>query len=103
MEMKTFYVPVKDCELYCEQRGSGPLMIIMPDGSNDADVYFNRGAVYGNLGEYNLAIADFSKCIELNSNYGEAYYYRGITYQELGDKKKAQADFAKAKELGYKG
>ena len=39
MEMKTFYVPAKDCELYCEQRGSGPLMIIMPDGSNDAGVY----------------------------------------------------------------
>lgn len=39
MEKEIFYVPAEDVELYCEKRGSGPLLIIMPDGNNDCEPY----------------------------------------------------------------
>ena len=65
--------------------------------------YSNRGIAYGALGNFNKAVSDTTKAIELNPNFANAYYIRGIIYQELGETAKAQADFAKAKELGYNG
>ena len=52
---------------------------------------------------YDKALADFNKAIELEPNYGEIYHHRGECYEAMGDKLKAQADFAKAKELGFNG
>ncbi|MBE6032429.1 MAG: alpha/beta hydrolase [Clostridiales bacterium] len=39
MEKEILYIPAEDVELYCEKRGSGPLLIIMPDGTNDCEPY----------------------------------------------------------------
>ena len=39
MGKQTFYVEAQDCKLYCEKRGSGPLLVIMPDGTNDCELY----------------------------------------------------------------
>ena len=41
------------------------------------------------------AIADFTKAIQLNSNYTDAYYYRGMAYSDKGDFGHAVADFTK--------
>ncbi|MBE6031783.1 MAG: alpha/beta hydrolase [Clostridiales bacterium] len=39
MSKEIMYVQAQDCMLYCEKRGQGPLLVIMPDGNNDAGPY----------------------------------------------------------------
>jgi tetratricopeptide (TPR) repeat protein len=46
-----------------------------------AEAYYNRGLAYLNSGDYDKAITDFNKAIELNPVYVDAYYYRGLAYQ----------------------
>ena len=46
----------------------------------NAEAYYNRGIAYGDKGEYDKAIEDYSKAIELNPEYAEAYNNRGNAY-----------------------
>jgi len=62
--------------------------------------YNNRGYLYIKLKQYELAIADFDKAIELNLEYGEAYENRGIAKELIGDLESACIDWDKAAELG---
>lgn len=39
MKKEVLYVEAKDCKIYCEKRGQGPLLVIMPDGVNDCELY----------------------------------------------------------------
>ena len=39
MEKEILHIPSQDLEIYCEKRGSGPLLVIMPDGTNDCELY----------------------------------------------------------------
>ena len=48
---------------------------------------------------YNPAIEDFNKAIELNPNYAEAYSNRGLVYAKKGDYDRAIEDLNKAIEL----
>ena len=59
------------------------------------------GGLYYKLGQYALAVEEFTKAIDLDPKCVEAYENRGITYDDLGEQEKAQADFAKANEYGY--
>ena len=67
--------------------------------SDHAIAYFNRGYDYGELGEYEKAISDYTKVIELNPEYATAYYYRGICYRKLGEYNKTISDYTEAIEL----
>ena len=49
--------------------------------------------------EFQKAIADFTKAIEIDPNFEAAYRHRGDTYQLMGEKELAQADRKKADEL----
>ncbi len=74
---------------------------------NNAVAYCNRGAAYFALGQYDLAIQDLNKSIQLNTDkkspyYAMAHHFRGMCYKSLGDNAKAQADFAKVKEYMHK-
>lgn len=40
--------------------------------SNDAVVYYNRGTVFDDLGNYDLAIADYKKVLEIDPNFENA-------------------------------
>ena len=51
--------------------------------------------------EYDKAISDFRKAIELDLNDAKAYMLRGEEYKKKGAQRMADADFAKAKELGW--
>jgi tetratricopeptide (TPR) repeat protein len=65
---------------------------------NYRDAYFNRARAYRGLGEFKLAIADYSKAIELEPS-AAAYNNRGNAYRYLGDFKQAIADFNTAIEI----
>lgn len=69
---------------------------------NDDETYYNRGVAYDSKGEYDRAIADYSKAIELNPKYAEAYYNRGVDYYDKKEYDRAWEDVYKAQGLGFK-
>ena len=64
--------------------------------SRDAKFYNNRGAAYGEKGQYDQAISDFNRAIEINQRYTMAYNNRGIVYRLKGRYDQAISDFNKA-------
>jgi tetratricopeptide (TPR) repeat protein len=64
--------------------------------SGDAQFYNNRGTAYGEKGQYDQAISDFNKAIEINPRYNTAYNNRGIVYRLKGQYDHAISDFNKA-------
>ena len=46
--------------------------------AGDKAVYIARGRVYQDMGNFQLAIKDFNKSIELDEKLAEGYYYRGL-------------------------
>lgn len=69
----------------------------------DADSYHSLGFTHFGINRYDLAVADFTKAIELDPNYLVAYYNRGVAYFDLGQYDVAILDFTKAMELGLRG
>ena len=55
-----------------------------------------------NKGDYDKAIADYTKAIEIASKGCDAYYNRGDAWQSKGDHGKAIADYTKAIEIDPK-
>ena len=80
---------------------------------NDATLYYLRGTSYygrykiafdinpsnANVVDFNHALLDFSKAIELSPNYAEAYSFRCIAYAGLCSNDLALADYNKAIEI----
>lgn len=56
----------------------------------------NLGDYYGRRGEYEKAIEEFKKAIELQPNYGDAYHNLGNTYQQIGKIDMAIENYQKA-------
>ena len=52
--------------------------------------------LYAQLGNYSVAIHDFSQIISLNPDQADAYYNRGLAYRLSGDERQADIDFKKA-------
>lgn len=67
--------------------------------SRDAKFYNNRGAALGEKGQYDRAISDFTKAIEISPRYNKAYNNRGIVYRRKGQYDQAVSDFNKAIEI----
>jgi len=63
------------------------------------EAYYNRGTAYAELGEYDRAIEDYNKAIELNPDLAEAYNNRGIAYAKLGEHDRAREDMLRAGNL----
>ena len=61
--------------------------------------YTNRGVAYNDLKQYERAISDYNKAIELNPNFALAYNNRGWAYYCLKKYQQALKDFDKAIEL----
>jgi tetratricopeptide (TPR) repeat protein len=59
-----------------------PLLVTKAPESTEkeAETYFNRGVTYSERGQWDQAIADFSKAIEINPKDSELYFSRGIAY-----------------------
>ncbi|HNY50474.1 MAG TPA: tetratricopeptide repeat protein [Smithella sp.] len=65
----------------------------------NAEIYYNRGVAYDNLGQYQPAIKDYSQAIRLKPDYAEAFYNRGTIYNELAQYEQAISDFNQAIDL----
>ena len=63
------------------------------------EAYNVRAAIYGMKGEWELAISDYTKAIELKPSSLESYYSRALAYKQLGKKSNAISDFRKILEL----
>ena len=63
---------------------------------NLAIVYARRGNAYHERREYDSAIADYTKVIEIKPRDAVAYNNRGIAYRAKGDNDSAIADYTKA-------
>jgi len=63
--------------------------------------YANRGNSYVDKGEYNLAISDYTKVLEINPKDARVYCDRGWTYYLKKEYDKSWKDINKAQELGY--
>jgi tetratricopeptide (TPR) repeat protein len=67
-----------------------------------AGAYFNRGCSYMIRRQYEQAISDFNKALEISPKYAEAYYNRGYTYYLKEEYEKSWEDINKAQDLGLK-
>ena len=67
-----------------------------------AEAYYGRGCGYGEKGDYDKAIADYTEAIRLDPKFATAYYGRGVAYGEKGDYDKAIADYTEAIRLDPK-
>jgi len=65
-----------------------------------SNAYYGRGVAYGEKGEGDQAIADYTEAIRINPDFALAYYGRGIAYRKKGVESKSKADLSRAKELG---
>jgi tetratricopeptide (TPR) repeat protein len=62
--------------------------------------YNNRASIYIEKEEWNLAVKDCNKAIEIDAEYAYAYYNRAIAKEMLRDLDNACNDWNKSYELG---
>jgi tetratricopeptide (TPR) repeat protein len=67
---------------------------------NVATIYCNRGFNKGKLGDYDEALQDYNKAIEMNPSFAYAYYNRGLAKYMLGNQNGPCSDCRKAQEMG---
>lgn len=81
-------------------RGSSPAdMASLSCGTDLAGAYHNRGLAYLSKGDYDRAIADLDKAIQLGPGGADAYNNRGCARGNKRDYDLAIADFDKAIQL----
>ena len=64
-----------------------------------AAAYYYRGVAYAQLGEYQLALTDLDKAIEIEPAFAEAYLRRGEIYLRLNQPGAAESDHHKVVQL----
>lgn len=71
-------------------------------GQYSPQIFINMGITEVNKADYEKALSDCSKAIEINPGYSEGYYARINVYMFGQAYDKAQADVKKLEELGFK-
>ena len=66
----------------------------------NAYLYYNRGNLYAQRGDYNRAISDYSQALTLNQDLAEAWYNRGLAKIFAKHVDEGVEDLSKAGELG---
>lgn len=69
-----------------------PILSDVRDAELDAEDYFYAGLDHQTASEYNEAVLDYTRSIELNE-MPESYLNRGVAYEQLGQNYRAIADF----------
>ncbi len=70
--------------------------------SPDATFYTKRGVEFQLNGQYDRAISDYNKAIEIDPEYALAYFNRGVAYFKTGDYDRAWEDVLMVQTLGYR-
>jgi tetratricopeptide (TPR) repeat protein len=65
-------------------------------GSQTSEFYCNRGSLWYYLHDYQGAIRDYNRAIQLSPNFAKAYYLRGRARAQLKDDLGAKAEFDEA-------
>ena len=68
----------------------------------DAKFYVDRGIAYGEKGQLDQAVDDFTKALEIDAKSTDAYYNRGIAYVYKGQYDWAVDDLNKVLEIDLK-
>ncbi len=55
--------------------------------------YNQRGIAWSQKGDYDRAVADYTKAIDINPRYTNAYNHRGIAWTQKGDYVRAIEDY----------
>ena len=63
---------------------------------------FNNGVDKYEQGDYQGAIADYTKAIEINPDFADAFLNRGMVKAKLGDNQGAISDYDRAIEINPK-
>src|SRR5262249_24087672 len=74
----------------------------IPKRPDHAHAYYCRGNARFKLGQYDKAVADYSKAIDLGPKFAYAWNGRGSAYHKLGQYDKAVADCSRAIDLNPK-
>jgi len=72
------------------------LDIAVKYNSKNIKAYLERAYNYRRMGNFDAALRDCNKVIDVSPNYADAYACRGYTYYCLGDSEKALNDLNKA-------
>ena len=89
--VSTFPQPNADSAREAEETLEGDML--------PAKTYHDLGIMYSEKGEYDLAISEFNKVLEIYPMSAETYNNRGITYSKKGQYDLAVSDFTKALEI----
>lgn len=86
-----------DDRTICAQRGHEDRIaacsrLIAKSGGRDALAFDNRGAEYGDKGDYDRAISDFSEAIRIDPKYALAWQHRGAALLRRNEVDRAIAD-----------
>ena len=68
---------------------------LIEQNPGNALAYYNRSVAYYDKGEYDRAIADFTKAIEIEPN-ANRYSARAVAYEKKSDNEQAIADYRRA-------
>jgi tetratricopeptide (TPR) repeat protein len=69
---------------------------------NKTVIHHFKGRTYYAKGQYDKAISDYNKAIEIDPNFAEAHLYRGNTYAVKGQYDQAISDYSNAIKINPK-
>lgn len=75
------------------------ILLGVPGYSQTAQEFFEAATKKEDLGDYNGAISNYSKAIEIEPNFIDAIFSRGISREKIGDVLNALSDYNHALEL----
>lgn len=71
----------------------------VPTAGLSAQDYLDRGLQAAAIGDYETAIEEYTRALELDPAFADAYNNRGIAYQALGEYDRAIEDYTRAIEI----
>ena len=95
IEISSHPVPLRRIQFDDSHSDAAASQIIVVDLFT-AKAYNNRGYVYHQRGELDLAIADYDRALRIDPGLGSAYINRGVAHRFKGDLNAAMADFNRA-------
>lgn len=70
--------------------------ILFKMGFENADIYYNRGWIYAEKGQYDLAKKNYTEALKLDKNHADAYLNRGLIFFIEKKYQEAISDFTEA-------